>query len=110
MNTEDYQVPSLASVLQTLASIQAQNQTIPPQSLQSPHPALENSKFIYPPPQLDGLGRDAAGLPAKKVVDPATITEWSAGLRCVMKTVAAHDNIIKEIRRVSKAYSTFGLY
>jgi hypothetical protein len=36
-----------------------------------------------------------------KIIDPATITDWSSGLRCVMKTVAAHENIIKEIRRVS---------
>lgn len=34
------------------------------------------------------------------VVEPASIIEWSAGLRCVMKSVAKHDSIINEIRRV----------
>ena len=39
--------------------------------------------------------------PAIKIVDPATIIEWSAGLRCVMKTVAKHENMLHDIRRVS---------
>jgi len=33
----------------------------------------------------------------KHVVDPSTIIEWSAGLRCVMKTVAKNENIVAEI-------------
>ncbi|PQE12618.1 ATP synthase subunit beta protein [Rutstroemia sp. NJR-2017a BBW] len=37
-----------------------------------------------------------------KVVDPATIIEWSAGLRCVMRTVAKHDQVLQEIRKMMK--------
>jgi len=40
----------------------------------------------------------------RKVVDPATIVEWSAGLRCVMRTVAKHDQMIYEIRKVSSFF------
>lgn len=39
----------------------------------------------------------------KNVIDPSTIIEWSAGLRCVMKTVAKNENIVSEIRRVSSS-------
>jgi hypothetical protein len=42
-----------------------------------------------------------------KIVDPSTIIEWSAGLRCVMKTVAKHENMLHDIRRVSPHKSFF---
>jgi hypothetical protein len=52
--------------------------------------------------QVPELSRSSPPVnPAIKVVDPATIIEWSAGLRCVMKTVAKHENMLHDIRRVS---------
>jgi hypothetical protein len=96
MASQDYQVPDLASVLKTLASF------APPGSQ-----TLGNSS--HPQPWTPEIRQAAtskvpeATTPANgpKLIDPATITDWSSGLRCVMKTVAAHENIIKEIRRVS---------
>ncbi|KAG9233870.1 hypothetical protein BJ875DRAFT_30934 [Amylocarpus encephaloides] len=35
-----------------------------------------------------------------KMVDPATIIEWSAGLRCLLKTVARHEHVLNDIRRM----------
>jgi hypothetical protein len=98
MASQEYQVPDLASVLKTLASFTAptpQSQGTPPPPAPQ-HPAGEQSSInIEPVPDVP------AAVPAPKLIDPATIIDWSSGLRCVMKTVAAHDNIIKEIRHVS---------
>jgi hypothetical protein len=67
-------------------------QTYPTQHGQQPNQQSWNQRPEYghqPPPQQ-----------AKNLVDPSTIIEWSAGLRCVMKTVAKNENIVKEIQRV----------
>jgi hypothetical protein len=45
---------------------------------------------------------ELAPAPSGKIIDPATIVEWSAGLRCVMKTVAIHENVLNDIRRMIK--------
>ncbi|KAM0141486.1 hypothetical protein ACHAP3_002351 [Botrytis cinerea] len=37
-----------------------------------------------------------------KAVDPATIIDWSAGLRCVMRTMNKHDHVLQEIRKMIK--------
>jgi hypothetical protein len=94
MSEQEYQIPDLASVLKTLASLapQGQQPNIAP-SEAFPH-SSESSRA--PPPSLK-----SASVPGSKLIDPATIVDWSSGLRCVVKTIAAHDNIIKEIRRVS---------
>jgi len=92
MAGQNYQVPDLASVLKTLASFAPQTQR------QSPQPQPQNPSVAQAPTSR-GLDTPPA-VPTPKIIDPATITDWSSGLRCVMKTVAAHDNIIKEIRRV----------
>jgi hypothetical protein len=98
----DYQVPDLASVLKTLASFAAPS---PQTQRLSPHPQPQNPSRA-PAPASRGPEPPAA-VPAPKLIDPATIIDWSSGLRCVMKTVAAHENIIKEIRRVSFFLSSF---
>jgi hypothetical protein len=36
----------------------------------------------------------------QKAVDAASITDWSIGLRCIMKTVAQNDAILQRIRKV----------
>jgi hypothetical protein len=87
--------PDLASVLKTLAGLAPQNQqqshaTYPVQQQQAPQAWPQN-------PQAPQSGTQAQ---APKVIDPATIIDWSAGLRCVMKTVAKHENILHDIRRV----------
>lgn len=88
-------IPDLASVLKTLASLAPQNQqqahaTYPAHQQQGPQAWPQN-----PPAHQSGTQVHAV-----KVIDPATIIDWSAGLRCVMKTVAKHENILHDIRRV----------
>jgi len=51
------------------------------------------------PDRTQALNQNA--MSNRKVVDPATIVDWPAGLRCVMRTVGKHDQMIHEIRRVS---------
>jgi hypothetical protein len=46
--------------------------------------------------------QEPAPASSRKIIDPATIVEWSAGLRCVMKTVAIHENVLNDIRRMIK--------
>jgi hypothetical protein len=96
MAGQGYQVPDLASVLKTLASFapapQGNSQHSRPQT---PEPR----KTREAPPSMKP--ESPAAVNSLKIIDPATITDWPSGLRCVMKTVAANENIIKEIRRVS---------
>jgi len=96
MAGQDYQVPDLASVLKTLASFAP---PAPQNHGLSPHPQPRHPSSAQAPASKSSEARPA--VPAPKLIDPATITDWSSGLRCVMKTVAAHESIIKEIRRVS---------
>lgn len=42
-----------------------------------------------------------------KIVDPATIIEWPAGLRCVMKIATQNENIVREIKKVLYHLSSF---
>ena len=72
-------------------------QTFPPQV---EHPPVHQG-WHQNVSQVAELPRTSPVTPAIKIVDPATITEWSAGLRCVMKTVAKHENMLHDIRRVS---------
>jgi hypothetical protein len=95
---QPYQLPDLDSVLKTLASFTTpQNQ----QHQRIPQTAPPHAGHFQGQQQTAPLER-AAPVPEKKLIDPATITDWSSGLRCVMKTVAAHEDIIREIRRVSQ--------
>jgi len=111
MSSNGCQTPDLASVLKTLAGLTSQNQygqaTLP--SHQEHQPSAQAPQVT---PAL--LERCAQGTPPTasrpecsdpvyhNTVDPATITEWSAGLRCLMKTVAKHESILQEIRRMIK--------
>ncbi len=48
---------------------------------------------------------------ARNVIDPATIIEWSAGLRCVMKQVAKHESILQDVRRVvSQVFFLYAIF
>ena len=105
-NTMSSQTPDLASILKTLASLAPQSQQQQIQPPQQPHlvPAAEP----FPAEQVWQQSLAHATQPsctptpssATKLVDPSTIIEWSAGLRCVMKQVAKHENIIQDVRRV----------
>jgi hypothetical protein len=109
MASNGYQVPDLASVLKTLASLTpAQQATLaaPPELVhtttsEAPYqrvtvPSSQHHTENPPIPQLTTADRSKSEL-----VDPSTITEWSAGLRYVMKIVAVRENIIADIRKVS---------
>jgi hypothetical protein len=107
MAASNSQVPDLASVLKTLASLapQSQQQGIAHhQHTQNLNQAAEQ----LPPPhvQRNNVGAEAGTKP--RVIDPATIIDWPSGLKCVMKTVVSHENVIKEIRRVRLHYPSSG--
>lgn len=118
------QAPDLASILKTLADLTPQHQqelqsdktitrTSQPENVvpighvappfdfyHKPAPTLQS---FLPPVGQSGPSRNVSiESSQKKVVDPTTILEWSAGLRCAMKTVAKHENVIHEIRRLIK--------
>lgn len=131
------QVPDLASVLRTLASLaSAGNQ----QPHQQPHqqPVIQqqyNPSHVYDPaqyhksPQLFptlaqpnpaypfGVAEDHRpdpqhrrsiqnlhrNTPTPPLIDPATITEWSQGLRCVSKIAAQNPNFKVAIRKARLA-------
>jgi len=99
MAGNNYQVPDLQSVLQTLASLAPQTAPNAALGQYPPHPqdfqrqplqTLQSQPQISPP----------AKAPEQKGPDPTVIIDWSSGLRCVMKTVVANDDITKEIRRM----------
>lgn len=94
--------PDLASVLATLAQF-APNQT------QLQHAQSNTTSANWQQSSLSS-GKGAAAVlnvpqtrtpqPEKQVIDPATITEWSAGLRCVTKIAAQNRHFAESIRRV----------
>ncbi|RFU27589.1 hypothetical protein B7463_g8764, partial [Scytalidium lignicola] len=112
--SQGYQPPDLASVLRTLASLTPQSQQ---QNGQNGQQNVQNVQYprnhlqTQPPPQppqpavmatpTPPLGRTPTPTTAT-VVDPATITEWSTGLRCVMKTVSKNETILQEIKKMIK--------
>lgn len=112
MANYNYKAPDLASILANLASLAPQPTS--EAQVQPQLPPQESAPSQVPPPndqyqqilqqQLEQASRLSHAPPpvaaAPKAIDPATITEWSAGLRCVMKTVARHENLLNDIRRV----------
>ncbi|KAF4621543.1 hypothetical protein G7Y89_g14530 [Cudoniella acicularis] len=102
--------PDLATVLRTLAGLAPQNPTPPqqPQSAVQDQVPPSNDQIQFQQAlqqQLDRASQFSQPPPvntAPKIVDPATILEWSAGLRSVMKTVANRENVINDIRRMIK--------
>lgn len=137
------QVPDLASVLRTLASLaSAGNQ----QPVQQPpqQPVIQqqyNPSHVYDPaqyhksPQLFptlaqpnptypfGVAEDHRpdpqhrrsiqnlhrNTPTPPLIDPATITEWSQGLRCVSKIAAQNPNFKVAIRK-ARLVSAFPIH
>jgi hypothetical protein len=117
----------LEAILKTLASL-SQQQTLPPQHPQTTHASAQNpsdfqdgqfkssseriaashpysdSRLINPPTQQ----RQTSLLPVPQArsstptIDPATITEWKQGLRCVIKVAAQNPNFAASVRKVQK--------
>jgi hypothetical protein len=116
---------SLASQSQPQPQPPVEDSTVsnPVQSQIQPKPQEQN-QFIqsqtppYVPPEHDHYHQiwqeqlnkasqaprapEPAAAASRKIIDPATIVEWSAGLRCVMKTVAVHENVLNDIRKMIK--------
>ncbi|KAI9837158.1 MAG: hypothetical protein M1837_003119 [Sclerophora amabilis] len=127
MDSGDHKTPDLASVLRTLARCAPQ---APVQQLHAPpqvpqqsegaapeaYPADELEEGEYVPSEPLHLNEnnqrraalaltqklDAASNEGKKgpPTDPATITDWSSGLRCVMRTVSRSEEIMARIRKM----------
>ncbi|TVY33778.1 hypothetical protein LOCC1_G007083 [Lachnellula occidentalis] len=120
MSSNGQQTPDLASILKTLSDLNSQNQQQQSQQESQPQPQSQPQSQSQPTvkpqaqpyhayqqawqQQLEIASQSqkpsAPTNTPPNVVEPASIIEWSAGLRCVMKTVAKHDNIINEIRRM----------
>ncbi|KAG0650003.1 hypothetical protein D0Z07_3735 [Hyphodiscus hymeniophilus] len=99
--------PDLASVLSILAGLTPQTQTLLSQpqtqpSLTASAPQQQWLPTPHPVPPPRSTTPPEPPPSAVKVVDPAMIVEWSSGLRCVMKTVARHEGVLLEIRRMIK--------
>lgn len=98
MSSEKNQIPDLASVLRTLAGLsQYQHGGHQPQNQPSQQ---QDTTSQRPPQQMRQAPPKTYTPPPVKVVDPATITDWSSGLRCVMKTVSNHGHVLQEVRKV----------
>jgi len=105
------EVPDLASILKTLASLAPQNQQQHPAG-EEPLQALQPAPYITPHVQLPQQAwQPYVQTPAAntkpppvntKLIDPATIIDWSSGLKCVMRTIAKHENMLQDIRRMIK--------
>jgi hypothetical protein len=100
--------PDLASILKTLAGLAPQSQQQQNQPPKQPPPVLTQEPFPAQQIWQQSIAQasQSSGTPTlsdipKNAVDPATIIEWSAGLRCVMKQVAKHESILQDVRRVS---------
>lgn len=109
MSSHEYQAPDLASILKTLASLTPKSQQqVGEQSTQDPQPLPYVAAPLLPPyqqswqPQVQtpaSVSRSTSANNAK-LIDPASITDWSSGLKCVMRTVAKHENLLHDIRYV----------
>ncbi|KAI9744098.1 MAG: hypothetical protein M1818_002250 [Claussenomyces sp. TS43310] len=109
MAGNDYQVPDLDSVLRTLAALGPQDQhhgQLPAGQSWTTHghanlgPMNPNQIQAYAPTERHPAPRAMNTMP--QPVDPTAIIDWSAGLRCVMKTIAVHENVVGDIRRMIK--------
>jgi len=113
MSSNGTPTPDLATILKTLAGLAPQNQVqqaqpasqAPPLPVPEAFPAQQVwQQSISQATQSSRPNAAAAPFVSAKnvnVVDPSTIIEWSAGLRCVMRQVAKHEGILQDVRRVS---------
>jgi len=113
MSSNNYQTPDLATVLRTLAGLTPQNQQhaakLSTQDQSSPLPTHigQSEPEVLQKIAAPSVSYTCMPSATQKIIDPATIIDWASGLRCVMKTVAKHEKILHEIRRVGSAYHLF---
>ena len=93
----------LASLLATLA------QFAPPGQAQTPASTLYRTSQLRPEAALNvvedprlSTSSSRTPVPDKNVIDPAAITEWSSGLRCVSKIAAQNQTFAASIREVQE--------
>lgn len=117
--TTNTSTPDLATILQTLASLnqghQAQDQLQNPQTnintsawsttSNQNHNYNELSEHFQNSQNTSYQRQAAVSHPQhtgkqSQTIDPTTIIDWSVGLRCVMRTVSKHDQLLGEIRKV----------
>lgn len=99
--------PDLQSILSDLARYSTptqqqndQNNDIPNLSgLSQPHPN-QSSTPQPEDPRLKPQSRSAATASPKPVIDPATITTWQEGLRCVTKIASQNSQFAAIIRKM----------
>ncbi len=106
--------PDLQSILASLAKY-----ATPPQPLTTtsdtanvdalPLPTRSGSVSLLPrepetaaDPRLKPQSRSAATASPKPMIDPATITTWQDGIRCVTKIAAQNAQFAASIRKVSR--------
>jgi len=113
MSANENQTPDLASILKTLANLNSQKQQQHQQqqsqeTTQDRQPLPFSAPLVQEPPviqQPQHIWQQQAPyhIPTPvnvRLIDPATIIDWSSGLKCVMRTVAKHENMLDDIRRV----------
>ncbi|KAF7911631.1 hypothetical protein BELL_0511g00020 [Botrytis elliptica] len=88
------QTPDITSHGQAIQQQQQQQQP-QPQWSQSAAPSIPHRESGQLQAQVQSINNS-------KAVDPATIIDWSAGLRCVMRTMNKHDYVLQEIRKMIK--------
>ena len=107
------QTPDLAAILATLAQYSAPGVATEPNTPEASRNATPVQGAIsrngaggtpvpadkVNDPRLRPQGRSAAASP-KPMIDPATITEWTEGLRCVTKIAAQNAQFAASIKRV----------
>lgn len=119
MDSSNAPAPDLQSILATLAQYAPPTQsaqTVQNREQESTTPDVEPTSLglntatlparpqseSAPDPRLRPQSRSTAS--PKPVIDPATITTWQEGLRCVTKIAAQNASFVTSIRRVSKGY------
>ncbi|KXT18315.1 hypothetical protein AC579_956 [Pseudocercospora musae] len=106
--------PDLAAILATLAKYKGDGsstepntpesrQTTPATSFTDGNKHRAGSDQKPQNPRLRPQSRSSVGTaPVKPMIDPATITVWSEGLRCVTKLAAQNAQFAESIRRMIK--------
>ncbi|GAB7339441.1 hypothetical protein MBLNU457_6071t1 [Dothideomycetes sp. NU457] len=91
--------PDLASILATLSQFAQPAQANDHQSSVIP---TNDTPNLLPPPDPRITSQSKSPQPQQPVIDPAAITDWSHGLRCVTKIAAQNPHFAEIINRMIK--------
>ena len=111
--------PDLQTILSNLARLSTPTQLagLPSNGVDTGSPPPYQTAFESRPrsladrtddPRLRPQSRSAATASPNPVIDPATITTWQEGLRCVTKIAAQNAQFASSIRKVSRSNNTLG--